>query len=159
MVFADPAGFPGLSAWIAMYAYAFQIYMDFSGYTDVALGVGHLLGLKLPENFNLPYLARSPSDFWRRWHITLSTWLRDYLYIPLGGSRFGRWLTARNLFIAMALGGLLPTQGVDLGYRYYFSLLPIDFDLDGDIDIVGQYWSKEDADRKRLQISDVCWEW
>lgn len=106
MVFADPTGFPGLSAWIAMYAYAFQIYMDFSGYTDVALGVGHLLGLKLPENFNRPYLAASPSQFWRRWHITLSTWLRDYLYIPLGGSRLSRLLTMRNVVITMTLGGL-----------------------------------------------------
>lgn len=106
MVFAAPAGYPGISTWIAVYAYAFQIYMDFSGYTDVAIGCGHLLGLRLTENFNQPYLATSPSDFWRRWHITLSTWLRDYLYIPLGGSRLGRLLTIRNLFITMALGGL-----------------------------------------------------
>jgi alginate O-acetyltransferase complex protein AlgI len=105
-VFAEPAGYTGLSAWIALYAYAFQIYMDFSGYTDVAIGVGRLLGLKLTENFDRPYLAASPSEFWRRWHITLSTWLRDYLYIPLGGSRFGRLCTLRNLFITMALGGL-----------------------------------------------------
>ncbi len=105
-VFAEPGSYTGLSAWIGLYAYAFQIYMDFSGYTDVALGVGRLLGIKLPENFNRPYLAASPSEFWRRWHITLSTWLRDYLYISLGGSRLGRLLTVRNLFITMALGGL-----------------------------------------------------
>lgn len=105
-VFADPSAYAGLSCWIALYAYAFQIYMDFSGYTDVALGVGHLLGLRLTENFDRPYLAASPSEFWRRWHITLSTWLRDYLYIPLGGSRLGKLLTVRNLFITMALGGL-----------------------------------------------------
>jgi alginate O-acetyltransferase complex protein AlgI len=105
-VFRNPAGYAGISCWVSLYAYAFQIYMDFSGYTDVAIGVGRLLGLKLTENFNRPYLAVSPADFWRRWHITLSTWLRDYLYIPLGGSRVGKWLTTRNLFITMALGGL-----------------------------------------------------
>ncbi len=105
-VFASPSGYPGLSSWIALYAYAFQIYMDFSGYTDVAIGTGRLLGLKLTENFDSPYLAHSPSDFWRRWHITLSTWLRDYLYIPLGGSQRGARRTIRNLFITMGLGGL-----------------------------------------------------
>ncbi len=105
-VFADPSAYAGVGAWIGMYAYAFQIYMDFSGYTDVAIGVGHMLGLRFPENFDSPYLAVSPSDFWRRWHITLSTWLRDYLYIPLGGSRGGPNRTVRNLMITMALGGL-----------------------------------------------------
>ncbi len=106
MVFAAPEGFTGLSAWIALYAYAFQIYMDFSGYCDVAVGVGRLLGITLSENFDRPYLSCSPSEFWRRWHMTLSTWLRDYLYIPLGGSRLGKILTVRNLFITMVLGGL-----------------------------------------------------
>jgi D-alanyl-lipoteichoic acid acyltransferase DltB (MBOAT superfamily) len=105
-VFAAPAGYPGLSSWIALYAYAFQIYMDFSGYTDVAIGCALLLGMRFDENFDSPYLARSPSDFWRRWHITLSTWLRDYLYIPLGGSRAGPRRTIRNLMITMGLGGL-----------------------------------------------------
>ncbi len=105
-VYADPLGYTGLSAWIALYAYAFQIYMDFSGYTDVALGVGRMFGLRLMENFDRPYLADSPRDFWRRWHISLSTWLRDYLYIPLGGSRGGSLRTVRNMFITMALGGL-----------------------------------------------------
>lgn len=106
MVFKTPEAFSGISAWIALYAYAFQIYMDFSGYCDVAVGVGRLFGLRLDENFDRPYLACSPSEFWRRWHITLSTWLRDYLYIPLGGSRGGRLLTTRNLLITMTLGGL-----------------------------------------------------
>ncbi|MHC5108307.1 MAG: MBOAT family O-acyltransferase [Planctomycetota bacterium] len=106
MVFDQPAGYAGFSSWIALYAYAFQIYMDFSGYTDVAIGVGKLLGLKFVENFDRPYLARSPSEFWHRWHISLSTWLRDYLYIPLGGSRHGSILTIRNLMITMMLGGL-----------------------------------------------------
>ncbi len=105
-VFAAPADYSGVAAWIALYAYAFQIYMDFSGYTDVAIGAGRLLGFRFTENFDRPYLAASPSEFWRRWHITLSTWLRDYLYIPLGGSRNGTSKTMRNLFITMALGGL-----------------------------------------------------
>jgi len=105
-VFADPGAYPGFSAWIALYAYAFQIYMDFSGYTDVALGAANLMGLRFPENFDRPYIAASPSEFWRRWHMTLSTWLRDYLYIPLGGSRMGKLLTIRNLFLTMSLGGL-----------------------------------------------------
>ncbi len=105
-VFSAPGDYPGFSAWIALYAYAFQIYMDFSGYTDVALAVANLFGLKFAENFDRPYLAVGPSDFWRRWHMSLSTWLRDYLYISLGGSRGGRLRTIRNLFITMALGGL-----------------------------------------------------
>jgi len=105
-VFAQPSAYAGIGAWIGLYAYAFQIYMDFSGYSDVAIGVGHMLGLKFPENFDSPYLAASPSEFWHRWHITLSTWLRDYLYIPLGGSRGAGGRTIRNLMLTMTLGGL-----------------------------------------------------
>jgi len=91
---------------VALYAYAFQIYFDFSGYTDIAMGVAGLLGFRLPENFRHPYLAENPSEFWRRWHISLSTWLRDYLYIPLGGSRRGAARTYANLLVTMLLGGL-----------------------------------------------------
>ena len=95
-----------IEGWLAFYAYAFQIYFDFSGYTDIAWGVAGLLGFRLPENFRHPYLAESPSDFWRRWHISLSTWLRDYLYIGLGGNRRGRVRTYVNLMLTMLLGGL-----------------------------------------------------
>ncbi|MBM4244306.1 MAG: MBOAT family protein [Deltaproteobacteria bacterium] len=91
---------------VAIYAYAFQIYFDFSGYTDIAMGVAGLLGFRLPENFRHPYLAENPSEFWRRWHISLSTWLRDYLYVPLGGNRRGTARTYVNLLITMLLGGL-----------------------------------------------------
>ncbi len=91
---------------LAVYAFAFQIYGDFSGYTDIARGVAKCLGFEIPLNFNLPYFATSPKDFWSRWHISLSTWLRDYLYIPLGGSRGGTLLTYRNLMLTMVLGGL-----------------------------------------------------
>jgi alginate O-acetyltransferase complex protein AlgI len=105
-VFADPAGFRQGAVWISVFAYALQIYCDFSGYTDMALGCAHMLGYKLAVNFNMPYLSANVSEFWRRWHISLSSWLRDYLFIPLGGSRGGRWQTARNLLITMTLGGL-----------------------------------------------------
>jgi D-alanyl-lipoteichoic acid acyltransferase DltB (MBOAT superfamily) len=89
-----------------MYAFAWQIYGDFSGYSDIARGSAQLLGFHFMVNFRQPYLARSMQDFWRRWHISLSTWLRDYLYIPLGGSRNGERQTYRNLFATMLLGGL-----------------------------------------------------
>jgi alginate O-acetyltransferase complex protein AlgI len=91
-------------SWAAVLGYTFRIYFDFSGYSDMAIGLGHLFAVRLPQNFDSPYKATDPSDFWRRWHITLSTWLRDYLYIPLGGNRNGR--QARNLMITMMLGGL-----------------------------------------------------
>ncbi len=91
---------------IALYSFAFQIYYDFSGYTDMARGMALLMGFELPLNFKEPYLSRNPSEFWRRWHITLSRWLQDYLYIPLGGNRGGAFLTYRNLAITMLLGGL-----------------------------------------------------
>jgi alginate O-acetyltransferase complex protein AlgI len=91
---------------LAIYAFAFQIYADFSGYTDIARGVAKCLGFELSLNFNLPYFATSPKDFWNRWHISLSHWLRDYLYISLGGNRGGTLLTHRNLLLTMVLGGL-----------------------------------------------------
>ncbi|MEM9555601.1 MAG: MBOAT family protein [Acidobacteriota bacterium] len=91
---------------LATYAFAIQIYCDFSGYSNIARGVAHMLGFRLMVNFDLPYFARGPSDFWRRWHISLSTWLRDYLYIPLGGNRGGRIATYRNLLLTMLLGGI-----------------------------------------------------
>ena len=92
--------------WVALYSFAFQIYYDFSGYTDMARGIALLLGFELPFNFQEPYLSRSPSEFWRRWHITLSRWLADYLYIPLGGNRRGSVRTLANLMLTMLLGGL-----------------------------------------------------
>ncbi len=105
-VFAAPQEYGSINMLLAVYAYAFQIYYDFSGYSDIALGSARLMGFTLAQNFDLPYLAANPSDFWRRWHISLSTWLRDYLYVSLGGSRRGTWKTYRNLFLTMLLGGL-----------------------------------------------------
>lgn len=104
--FSKPETFSSLDLWLITYAFAFQIFYDFAGYTDVARGSAMLFGYKVPINFNLPYIAANVADFWHRWHISLSTWLRDYLYIPLGGSRCGKWLNYRNLFLTMALGGL-----------------------------------------------------
>ena len=105
--FGDLAANPGkLTAWCGAFAFGMQIYFDFSGYTDMAIGMARLLGFDFPINFRRPYLARSITDFWRRWHISLSTWLRDYLYIPLGGNRHGLWMTYRNLMLTMLLGGL-----------------------------------------------------
>ena len=104
--FAGRMGSTGIAALVGIYAFAWQIYGDFSGYSDIARGSAQVLGFHFMVNFRQPYLATSLQDFWRRWHISLSTWLRDYLYIPLGGSRHGEPATYRNLFITMLLGGL-----------------------------------------------------
>jgi alginate O-acetyltransferase complex protein AlgI len=105
-VFTAPSQYGGGDILLAVVAYAFQIYFDFSAYTDIAIGVAALLGYRFPENFNQPYRSLSPREFWTRWHISLSTWLRDYLYIPLGGNRRGLIRTVINLMITMVLGGL-----------------------------------------------------
>jgi D-alanyl-lipoteichoic acid acyltransferase DltB (MBOAT superfamily) len=105
-VFDAPLQYSALECYTALVAYAVQIYCDFSGYTDIAIGSAALLGVRFPANFDSPYKAHNVVDFWRRWHISLSTWLRDYLYIPLGGNRHGRARTYLNLLITMLLGGL-----------------------------------------------------
>lgn len=104
--FADPASLDLASAALAVYAFAWQIYCDFSGYTDIARGCASCMGIDLCLNFDLPYWATNPSEFWNRWHISLSSWLRDYLYIPLGGNRGTTSATYRNLMLTMLLGGL-----------------------------------------------------
>ena len=105
-VFKDYTQYQGLDILIGILAFTIQIYGDFSGYSDIARGLSKLMGFELMVNFKLPYFALNPSDFWLRWHISLSTWLRDYLYIPLGGNRQGVFNTYRNLFLTMLLGGL-----------------------------------------------------
>lgn len=105
-LWGNAAGLGSLGAWIAVAGYTYQLYFDFSGYSDMAIGLGRLFGIHLPQNFNSPYKAVSISDFWRRWHISLSNWLRDYIYIPLGGSKNGSVQTYINLLITMLLGGL-----------------------------------------------------
>ena len=105
-VFQEPLRFSGMENLCALYSYALQIYCDFSGYSDMAIGIALLLGFKIPVNFNSPYQSVSVTEFWRRWHISLSSWLRDYLYIPLGGGLAGKWKQYRNLMLTMLLGGL-----------------------------------------------------
>jgi alginate O-acetyltransferase complex protein AlgI len=105
-VFADPTAFRTAVNWLGLLAFTVQVYCDISGYSDMALGLAHMLGYKLAQNFNMPYLAVNVADYWRRDHISLSTWLRDYLFIPLGGSRGSGWKTSRNLLITLTLGGL-----------------------------------------------------
>lgn len=99
-------GISAPSAWVGAIAYTFQIFFDFSGYSDMAIGLGKIFGFEFAQNFNFPYISRSIQEFWRRWHISLSTWFKDYVYIPLGGSRNGVWKTYRNLIIVFFLTGL-----------------------------------------------------
>ncbi len=116
-----------LGSWLALLFYAFWLYFDFSGYTDMAIGIGKIMGLKLPENFRYPYTAQSPKDFWRRWHISLSEWFRDYVYIPLGGSRCAPWRCYLNLLAVWVLTGLW--HGSSLNFLiwglYWFALLAL----------------------------------
>lgn len=136
-VFANPSGYTGFENLMACYGYSLQVYCDFSGYTDIAIGVSLLFGFRLPPNFNEPHKAQNPADFWRRWHISLSNWLRDYLYIPLGGNRYGEWRANFNLMATMLLGGFwhgaswnfviwggLNGLGI-LFYRYWKRISPI----------------------------------
>lgn len=105
-VFATPLAFSSLTVILSVIAYALQIYFDFSGYSDMAIGCAKCFGYELQNNFNLPYISKNPTEFWKRWHISLSTWLQEYLYIPLGGSRKGKVRTYINLMLTMTIGGL-----------------------------------------------------
>ncbi len=105
-IFQNPIGLDSFSVILGAIAFGVQIYCDFSGYSDIAIGLAMILGFKIPINFNKPYFATSPSDFWRKWHISLSTWLRDYLYIPLGGNKKSYGRIYLNVLIVMFLGGL-----------------------------------------------------
>ncbi len=105
-VYSDPGQFQAPALLLATFLFAWQIYFDFSGYTDMARGIARMMGIRLMRNFDNPYLAVSMGDFWKRWHISLSSWFRDYVYIPLGGNRKGKFATYRNVFIAMVLSGL-----------------------------------------------------
>ena len=105
-VFQHPVRYSTAGVWVALLAYSLQIYCDFSGYSDIAIGAAHMLGFKLPENFNMPYLSRNIAEFWRRWHISLSTWLRDYVFISMGGSRGTAMRTVFTLMMTFALCGL-----------------------------------------------------
>lgn len=117
-----------LGAWLGIIGYALQIYFDFSGYSDMAIGLGRMLGFEFPENFNYPYIARSITDFWRRWHISLTTWFRDYLYIPLGGNRDGTSKTIRNILVVWLATGIW--HGASWNFLlwglYYFVLIVLE---------------------------------
>ena len=101
----DPTNLPTAVAWLGIICYTLQIYFDFSGYSDMAIGLGKMLGFNFKENFNYPYISKSIKEFWKRWHISLSTWFKDYLYIPLGGNKKGALLTYRNLLIVFFITG------------------------------------------------------
>ena len=159
--FSSVASQPGgAAAWGAVFAFAMQIYFDFSGYTDMAIGFARLLGFRFPVNFRQPYLAISMTDFWQRWHISLSSWLRDYLYIPLGGNRHGRLNTYRNLMITMLLGGLW--HGANWNFLiwggYHGGILSLERAL-GQAKHSGQRWSWGDFPRAILTFFLVCVGW
>jgi alginate O-acetyltransferase complex protein AlgI len=116
-VFDKPAVYDGATVVLAIVSYSIQIYFDFSGYSDIALGCAKFLGYDLKPNFNIPYIAKNPSEFWKRWHISLSTWLKEYLYIPLGGNRRGKFRTYINLLVTMLLGGLW--HGANLTFVFW----------------------------------------
>ena len=125
-VFTTPGQYSSLEVLLGIIGYAVQIYCDFSAYADIAIGISLLLGFELPDNFDAPYTARSVQEFWRRWHMTLSRWLRDYLYIPLGGNRKGKSRTYVNLMITMVLGGLWHGAGwtfIFWGFLYGVALV------------------------------------
>ncbi len=129
-VFAGHATFYGSEILISLYAFSLQIYGDFSGYSDIARGLGRLMGFDIMLNFNLPYFARNLREFWRRWHISLSTWLKDYLYISLGGNRKGKIITYRNIMITMLLGGLWHGAGWNFVlWGFYWGILLVIYRL------------------------------
>ena len=114
IAYSDPGHLDAASAWIGTLAFTFQIYFDFSGYSEMAIGLARLFGVVLPRNFIYPYISRNPTEFWRRWHVTLSTWLRDYLYISLGGNRKGTIRTFSNLMTTSAIGWVMAWGQLDL---------------------------------------------
>jgi len=132
-VFTDPSLYSGFENLMALFGYSLQVYCDFSGYTDIAMGVALLFGFKIPTNFNSPYKALNVGDFWKRWHISLSSWLKDYLYIPLGGNRGGKLRTEMNLMLTMLLGGLW--HGADLKFVIWGGLNGLGI-------VIYKYWRK-----------------
>ena len=138
-VFDAPSVYSGFENLMAIYGYGLQIYCDFSGYTDIAIGLGLILGFRLPVNFNSPYKSASVSEFWKRWHISLSRWLKDYLYIPLGGNRKGKFRTGLNLMITMLLGGLW--HGANLRFIIWGG-------LHGTVLVINKVWRNLFRERK-----------
>lgn len=149
-VFNAPGGYSGGDTLLAIYGYAAQIYCDFSGYTDIATGCALLLGYRFPRNFNAPYTAASPQEFWHRWHISLSSWLRDYLYIPLGGSRGGQAATCLNLMATMVLGGLW--HGANWTFVAWGT-------LHGVLLVVHRLWSRINWRKLVTMRGSTAWRW
>lgn len=147
----DRAG--SIDLWLAIFAYSLQLYLDFSGYVDIVLGTAILFGVNLPTNFNFPYMSTSIADFWRRWHISLGNWLRDYIYFPLGGSRLGLLRTCLNLFLLMLISGLW--HGADWGYIVWGAIHGIALvihrltqALSGRIQLLTRFWQSS--------LGDIC---
>ncbi|MCB1309082.1 MAG: MBOAT family protein [Leptospiraceae bacterium] len=134
-IFSNPDQYDAVALVLAPLGFAAQVFTDFSGYTDMARGLSKMLGYEVPENFAGPFLSRSTREFWRRWHITLSSWLRDYIYIPLGGSRAGKWRVHTNLIITMALGGLW--HGADWSMLLWGMYIGIDMGIERELDEKG----------------------
>ncbi len=141
-IFDSPLSYSGFENLLGVYGYAIQIYCDFSGYTDIAIGIALLLGFRIPINFNSPYKAADLTDFWRRWHISLSSWLRDYLYIPLGGNRKGKIITNLNLLITMLIGGLW--HGANIRFLIWGALHGIGL-------IINKLWQKIFGNKKSVR--------
>jgi D-alanyl-lipoteichoic acid acyltransferase DltB (MBOAT superfamily) len=149
-VFLVPQSYGGGDALLAVYGYAAQIYCDFSGYTDIAIGCALLLGYRFPRNFHAPYTAADPQDFWRRWHISLSSWLRNYLYFPLGGSRRGNGRTYLNLMLTMLLGGLW--HGAGWTFVAWGA-------LHGSYLVIHRFWSRVEWEPLKRWRASLAWRW
>jgi alginate O-acetyltransferase complex protein AlgI len=147
-VFETPTLYTGFENLMSLYGYSLQVYCDFAGYTDIAIGVALLFGFRLPKNFNSPYKAVNLGDFWRRWHISLSSWLKDYLYIPLGGNRHGKLRTNINLMLTMLLGGLW--HGADMKFIIWGGLNGIGL-------IIYKFWRKISPWEHRKNIFVHIW--
>lgn len=137
----SPENMSVTTAWIGIIAYSLQIYFDFSGYSDMAIGLGKMFGFKFLENFNYPYIAKSISEFWRRWHISLSSWFRDYIYIPLGGNRQGEWKTYRNLLIVWTATGFWHgASWTFMAWGFYYGII-ISIERLGFGKVLARLWS------------------
>lgn len=161
VVFSAPKDAGSWDALLAVYAFAFQIYFDFSGYTDIAIGLALLFGFKFPKNFDYPYLASSFQAFWRRWHMTLSRWLRDYLYIPLGGKRLGASRTVANLMTTMLLGGLW--HGASWNFVVWGGLHGLYLAVERTLQTRSAFWRSETSFAKLIRaiivFHFICFAW
>ncbi|MBQ9177784.1 MAG: MBOAT family protein, partial [Prevotella sp.] len=148
-IWQDYSSMNGTTMAVGAILFTFQIYCDFSGYSDIAIGTARLFGINLMQNFRMPYFSRNIAEFWRRWHISLMTWFRDYVYIPLGGSRRGRWITLRNTLTVFALSGLW--HGANWTYVCWGLYHAVLF-----VPIILVSKSRKFADEPQLCIADVC---